>query len=752
MAQSANGNVVPLGEHPRARPRLTPRESADVLADCRQLALDRMVRSLAGMLDRVEDDLFELAEKSVDREAQNTYLDARAKAREKRPTIEAAFRRHFVEFFDRKVRGEAPAKPAEPAPGELALVEPEQLEESIALREMSRKIGAACEGELFALSQRMGFLLERPELEEEANPLSPTTIFDALKDACEQMGASLKVKLTLLRQLEGYAEAELQGLYRDLNERLVQRRILPEVRVAVRKSSDAPARPGAGPAPGKPGAQAPAQPARPEDVFATLAQLLGAAMPAAGAPAMPAAGVPGFAPASFAAAAAAAPAIPASFMSELTRMHREGAAAAPTGEAPVNVVRGIRAAPQSASLGTVDAMTIDLVSMLFDYIFEDRHIPASAKAWLARLQIPTLKVALLDRNFFSAKSHPARRLIDRLAECTIGLDEGNADGNGCLALVQGVVEHILAEFDSDITLFEAQLARVEGFIEERKRAEAQIVERSARLVEEREREEIARAFAEDEVARRLQASPWVPSVVRAVLEGTWVRALAAARLAEGESSAAWQALLKTMDDLVWSVEPKVQPEDRKRLVAILPGMLKNIIEALCKGGLDEAGRDAFLGALVDCHASAVKSGLRGMAALPEVPEPVRAEPSIEREVVPASGISVEEIRLRTHRGPVRNVFTRTGIWTNVQRGTWVEFAGAGGVKRARLTWISPNKGVYLFTNPLSGTAAVSISPEALAEQMRLGEARMLDDAPLTDRAVDSMLATLREGAAAGAQG
>jgi hypothetical protein len=66
--------------------------------------------------------------------------------------------------------------------------------------------------------------------------------------------------------------------------------------------------------------------------------------------------------------------------------------------------------------------------------------------------------------------------------------------------------------------------------------------------------------------------------------------------------------------------------------------------------------------------------------------------------------------------------------------------------RARLTWISPNKGVYLFTNPLSSAAAVSISPEALAEQMRLGEARMLDDAPLVARAVDSMLASLRRQA------
>jgi len=93
---------------------------------------------------------------------------------------------------------------------------------------------------------------------------------------------------------------------------------------------------------------------------------------------------------------------------------------------------------------------------------------------------------------------------------------------------------------------------------------------------------------------------------------------------------------------------------------------------------------------------------------------------------------------------VRNVFTRTGIWTHLSRGTWVEFAAAEGVRgRARLTWISPNKGVYLFTNPFTCAPAVSVSPEALAEQMRRGEARVIDDSPLTERAVDSMLASLK---------
>ncbi|HEX4779427.1 MAG TPA: hypothetical protein VH301_01660, partial [Usitatibacter sp.] len=84
MAQSPLGNVVPLGDHPRARARPTRKESADLLTGCRELAHKRMATALSGMLDRIEDDLFELAEMAIDRDALNVYLDARAKARDNR--------------------------------------------------------------------------------------------------------------------------------------------------------------------------------------------------------------------------------------------------------------------------------------------------------------------------------------------------------------------------------------------------------------------------------------------------------------------------------------------------------------------------------------------------------------------------------------------------------------------------------------------------------------------------------------------
>jgi len=76
----------------------------------------------------------------------------------------------------------------------------------------------------------------------------------------------------------------------------------------------------------------------------------------------------------------------------------------------------------------------------------------------------------------------------------------------------------------------------------------------------------------------------------------------------------------TMEDLLWSVEPKASAEDRKRLITMLPGMLKHLHAGMERGELSEERRSAFLGALVDCHAMAVKAGLRGIAAVPETPD------------------------------------------------------------------------------------------------------------------------------------
>ena len=90
----------------------------------------------------------------------------------------------------------------------------------------------------------------------------------------------------------------------------------------------------------------------------------------------------------------------------------------------INVLRELKATSLGSGLGQVDAMTLDIVAMLFDHIFDDRKIPGAMKGLIGRLQIPFSKWRSLDKTFFSKKSHPARTLLDTLGEFAVGL---NAD-------------------------------------------------------------------------------------------------------------------------------------------------------------------------------------------------------------------------------------------------------------------------------------------------------------------------------------
>ncbi len=726
-SQFPNGNVVSLDARARARARLSPQECAAILAECRELARPRLAAALAGALERAEEALFVLAEGARDPESQALHLEVRSQARERRPLLEAAFGRELVAAWNARARGGGAATAPSGEPQSLALVDEEVLEHDLAVKAMAARLAGACEGELGALTRRLGLLLSRPELADADNPAGTEAVCAALEAACGILEGGRKPRLALLRVLEAPFAGALADLYRELNARLVALQVLPEIKPALRRNPAPASRPAAPATPGPAAA----------DIHAALVELLGALSPAGGAagPAAPAAATRGF-------------------VRTLTGLQQPGPGAPTAAEAIANVIRDLRAAPPAGALPGVDAMTIDIVAMLFDFVFEDRNIPPAVKALLARLQIPVLKVALLDRAFFSSRTHPARVLLDRLARAAIGLDETSARGEATLAQLGHVVGRVLEEFDDDLALFAGLASEMESFLARQEEAEDEIAARTVRLVEERERREIARVLAEDEVGRRLGAREAVPEAVRAMLEDAWVRALAQAHVEHGEGSAPWSVLVATMDELLWSVEPKARAEDRRRLVAGIPALVAGLQAGLARAGVEEALREAFLGALVDCHAEAVKAGLKGTA----LPERLRARaeapaaaaaPALERETVNAGDIDVEEIRLRSPRGapPVRNVFTRTGIWTNVRRYTWVEFRREGASPlRARLTWISPAKGVYLFTNS-TASAAISVSPEALAEQMRRGEARIVDDGPLVDRAVDAVMASLRERAA-----
>lgn len=401
-----------------------------------------------------------------------------------------------------------------------------------------------------------------------------------------------------------------------------------------------------------------------------------------------------------------------------------------------NVVPLDQARARARSGDTSGTAALDLLARLFDLAAEDVALPSAVRAEIARLRIPTLRAAQLAPDFLANRSHPARRLLDAIAQAAAGLDETVGADDATVAAIAACVHDVLTDFDADLAPFSAQSTRLQRFVEGRTRAEDEDARRFIQAIVARETADLPRRAAEEEVARRLRARLWVPAPVRAMLCGRWAGALAATLRAEGEGSEAWHALVRTMDDLLWSVEPKASPEGRKRLATMLPALVQSLLEGLRRAETPDDERDAFLSALVDCHAHAVKSGLRGMAPVPEAPAP--ASPAFARATFAAGDRRIEDIHLVTSTASMDSfdeavMRLRLGAWVELER-------GARAAARKRLAWMSPLTGAFLLTGVSPTSMAVTITPEALAEQMRRGEARVVDEAPLVERLLATLIA------------
>ena len=122
---------------------------------------------------------------------------------------------------------------------------------------------------------------------------------------------------------------------------------------------------------------------------------------------------------------------------------------------------------RSRVVGAADEDVINLIAMLFECILDDRNLPDSLKALIGRLQIPMLKVAVLDKSFFSRSSHPARRLLNEIAKAAMGWgDCDDHERDSLYVRIEQVVQRLLNDFVDDPAIFSELLADFLAFTQE----------------------------------------------------------------------------------------------------------------------------------------------------------------------------------------------------------------------------------------------------------------------------------------------
>lgn len=745
--QSNSSKVTDINAFSR-RPRAGVSPGTPALDACRESAVERIEAALVEALGSVAETLLAQAEKASLLDMYHLHLDARDLARDYSSDIGRAFRTEFLRLFNAACRRDMP-RDSQDTSGDLTLVEPDDLEESLSAQALATAIGNACAEELFGLGQRVGLLIDDPDMAHGVNPLGPENLGAAVIKALgslEGVSVTLKSRLLVASMLNRELPRRVKSIYQSINHDLVGRGVLPTLRVGLHRSrhEDAPRAPVDA---GEAG----------QDLFARLSQLVGhvhregAGAPSAGGFAMPAWPMQALSGAEAGLAMGVA-AGQTGLWRNLDRLQRGEAgdefgiqASAMTGG--VNILHGLRPGLMAQGMAPMDATTLDIVAMLFDYILDDARIPDAMKALIGRLQIPMLKLAMRDKSFFARKTHPARMLLDTLAEAAIGWDAGEGHEGGLYRAISDLVQGILDDYDDDAGVFASALDHLRAYLDAEAVQALRRVDGSARVIHDRERVDLAGQVAHAEVATRLIDAP-LDEAMRARLLAWWEPWLAGLHAADGDGGRAWTRALANLDDLIWSLQPKTTADARRRFLALLPDLIGRLRLDLASMARAEGEQEAFFAALVACHAEVVKGEtptavsvdtgqdeahtLAATApapsndefvALPETPEPA---PDTPLEII----VAREETRV-----------TRPGL-ADLKRGTWIEYRqGDGQPLRVRLFWISPLKGLYLFSNRL-GQRAISISAEGLERKLRDGEVTLVDDMPLVDRAVDRMVDNL----------
>lgn len=730
-----NSVVVNLNQFERSRRAQVSSETLGMLHDSRDLLIEGATRVLTRQTEAMENTLLAMADRSPLLETRNSFYGAQGVLNKQANELLSACKdAYFSSFNDFTLNRDAPAAPELL---ELSLVGDQDFEITLAVDKATSRLRYNCAEELVALDARIAHLMGRSDLAENDNPLGPRALCEALLDGITRTQSEQSIRIVLLNQFDLVLTTELASIYQSINRYLIDHGILPELKVGAKnRAQHSSASSGHG---GASGAAAP-NPAG-GDMFNMFEQLAGGGGASQG-------GGRGYAGGNVSSGAGGY-----SLLDSLSQL-QTGAMMLPGGarfELPLleasaihNILRSLQQSPVMQSASPLDAVLVDAVAMLFDVVFEEATIPDRLKAQIARLQIPVLKAAMLDRNFFSQSNHPVRRMLDAIATLAVHLPE-NAAGQARLEAISQVVSRVLENFEQDIAVFATAATELEDLgssLEEILEETVDVSLQSDILqIKQSERAELAPVIVHDFINRALKDQP-VAEAVREFLRRDWAQLLTTDYVKEGDQGAHFNSHVETMRELVWSVQAKADMDARLMLVRILPGLLKRLREGAAEIDLPAKLADRFFANLVILHANAVRPVTQPVPLpdmTPEEIEEIVEQPAALVVTVEDTPEVVAEPEPPTPE--YEDLFTLRARTMN--KGDWVEFHYDDGTFRwARLGWVSGVKSTYLFSDQ-DGMNSFSISLNRLADKLRKGEAVLVERKSITESAFGKLMNLFR---------
>ena len=451
--------VVNFTEYGKSRRTFTAAETLPLLHASRDLLIDGAVRILSRQAEAMENALLMMAERSPLLETRTTYYNTLGLLNQRSNELLAACKEAYFKSFDDFLtrRGNTDNS----GTLELSLVDDQDFEATLTLDKATSRLRYNCAEELLALDTRIATLLSRPEMPENDNPLGPRVLCLSLLSGITSVSKERSLQIVLLNQLDLVLTTELARIYQSINHYLVDHGILPDLKFGMKAH---PTR--------KQAANNLEQRGEAESEMLSLFEQMarahsgGAYNGGAGN-----GGIGGSGGGSGGGGGSGNNVMAAFSLLESLASLQNGAMPLPGGsmfEFPVlegssiqNVLRSLQQSPAMQSANPLDVVMVDAVAMLFDVLFDEESIPDRLKAQIARLQIPVLKAAIMDRSFFSLRNHPVRRMLDAIAVLSVHIPT-TPSGNERLESVSRIVTQVLDNFNQDLAIFRDRGHRTGG--------------------------------------------------------------------------------------------------------------------------------------------------------------------------------------------------------------------------------------------------------------------------------------------------
>ncbi len=395
--------------------------------------------------------------------------------------------------------------------------------------------------------------------------------------------------------------------------------------------------------------------------------------------------------------------------------------------------------------------TIEIVAMMFQSILTDDRLPASVRVWFARLQMPVLRVAVSEPDFFATIDHPARRLIDRMGACVMGFDTAAQNvGDTLEKEIKRVVQVVEAYPDTGRRVFQTVLVEFEKFLDHYFRNENEMTRKGVSLAQQVEQRETLAIQYTIELRRMLNEIP-VQEGIRQFLFQVWADVLATTAVRYGGQSEETKHMKRAAADLIWSASAKVTREERAEVIRRLPVLLKQLRDGMATANMSAERQDEHIQSLNNSLAAAftAKAAVIPTERLSELMErletleellPDAADLEIDESmVVDVSGHESSELEVVSEGGSMPSPAMVS--WAReLLVGSWYMLDYRGQNEAVQLVWHGMRRQLSLFVS--AGGRCILFQQQRLAAFLQAGLLLPAQDEALTVKATRSALAKL----------